>query len=199
MQHVFARFVVIAVFIRELNVIENQTGSLKCQLTRLICGRAANVCLHGVRQGVHARGRGKVRRQRIRELRVQHGVAGNQRKAHNGVFVVRVAIGDNGCQRDFAARACGGGDGNKHRNTTQHAQHAFHLAHGFVGIGNTGADCLCAVHGRAAANGDNAVAIVLVVERQCFLHVIDGGVGKRFVVHGEGNARLAQRFLKRCG
>ena len=88
-----------------------------------------------------------MRRQRIRELRVQHGVAGNQRKAHNGVLVVRCAIGDNGCQRDFAASACGGGNGNEHRNAAQHAQHAFHLAYGLVGVGHTRADCLCAVHG----------------------------------------------------
>ena len=58
-----------------------------------------------MRERVHARGGGKVWRQRVGEARVEHGVVGNKREAHDRVFVVLVAVGNHGGQGDFAARA----------------------------------------------------------------------------------------------
>lgn len=152
-----------------------------------------------MRERVHARGGGKVWRQRVGEARVEHGVVGNKREAHDRVFVVFVAVGNHGGQGDFAARARGGGNGDNRGRCLEHAQNALHARERLVRVCDARAYGFGAVHRRAAANRDNRSALALVVELKSFFNLVNGGVGLGFVVYGVIHARVAQRRLERRG
>lgn len=57
--------------------------------------KTAQICLHRVGQGIHARLGGGVGRQGYGEQRVQHGAAGDQAQVADGVLVV-IRAGDYG-------------------------------------------------------------------------------------------------------
>lgn len=67
---------------------------------------------------------------RPRELGVVHRKARDKHKVVNGVLVVRLVIGDNRRERDFASRTGGSGNRNKQRQETVDAQQAAHLVDG---------------------------------------------------------------------
>ena len=103
----------------------------------------------------------------------------------DGIFLVRVGIGDDRRERGFAARTGSGGDGDQRGEFLHDAQDAFHLGDGLAGTGDACADALCAVHGRAAAESDDDVALVVVVELETLFDVGDGGVGDDLVIDGD--------------
>ena len=70
---------------------------------------------------------------RPRELGVVHRKARDKHKVVNGVLVVRLVIGDNRRERDFASRTGGSGNRNKQRQETMDAQQAAHLVDGLFG------------------------------------------------------------------
>ena len=76
-------------------------------------------------------------------------------------------------------------DGDQRGEFLHDAQDAFHLGDGFAGTGDACADALCAVHGRAAAESDDDVALVVVVELETLFDVGDGGVGDDLVIDGD--------------
>lgn len=95
---------------------------------------------------------------RPRELGVVHRKARDKHKVVNGVLVVRLVIGDNRRERDFASRADGSGNRNKQRQETVDAQQAAHLVDGLVWLRDACSHALGTVHGRATAKADNGLA-----------------------------------------
>ena len=95
---------------------------------------------------------------RPRELGVVHRKARYKHKVVNGVLVVRLVIGDNRRERDFASRTGGSGNRNKQRQETVDAQQAAHLVDGLVWLRDACSHALGTVHGRATAKADNGLA-----------------------------------------
>ena len=120
-----------------------------------------------------------------REQGVHHRVMGDEDGVVDGVFLMRVGVGDDRRESGFAARTGSGGDGDQRGEFLHDAQDAFHLGDGFAGTGDACADALCAVHGRAAAESDDDVALVVVVELETLFDVGDGGVGDDLVIDGD--------------
>ena len=111
-----------------------------------------------MRQGAHARLPRNGGGQTARELGVVHRKAWDMHKVVNGVLVVRLVIGDNRRERDFASRTGGSGNRNKQRQETVDAQQAAHLVDGLVWLRDACSHALGTVHGRATAKADNGLA-----------------------------------------
>ena len=61
-------------------------------------------------------------------------------------------------------------------------------------VDNDDADCLCRVHGRAAADCDDAVRATLFESGNARLHILDGGIGLDLGINFVGNARNFQHI-----
>ena len=95
---------------------------------------------------------------RPRELGVVHRKARYKHKVVNGVLVVRLVIGDNRRERNFASRTGGSGNRNKQRQEAVDAQQTAHLVDGLVWLCDACSHALGTVHGRATAKADNGLA-----------------------------------------
>ena len=91
-------------------------------LARIGRGASPNKRLDGMRQGVHARLPRNGDGQPARKLGVVNRKTRDEHKSVNGVFIVRLVIGDNRRERDFASRAGGSGNRNKQRQETVDTQ-----------------------------------------------------------------------------
>ena len=124
-----------------------------------------------MRQGVHARLPRNGGGQAARKFRVVHRKARDKHKVVNGVLVVRLVIGNYRRERDFASRACRGGNDDEQRQETMNAQQAAHLVDGLVWLRDACAHALGTVHGRTTTKADNGPTVVLAIQRRRFLHV----------------------------
>ena len=148
--------------------------------------------LHRVAEGVHARRGGHEGRQPHGQLRVQNGVLGNEGRVIDGRLVVGGRIGDHRRHRGLRACPGGGGDGKKQRDAVMDLQDTLELRHRFVRMHAFGRDALGAVHGRAAAEGHQALAALLPVYPEARLDVVAGGVALDVVEQRVFKAGLLQ-------
>ena len=148
---------------------------------------------------VHAGGGGQLGRQADGDLRVQQRIGRDQGKVVDGIFVVGLAVGDNGGQRRLAAGAGGGGHRDQQRQRPHHVQQALHLCQRLVRPGDARAAGLGAVHAGPAAKGDDGPAAGIQIQPAGGLHVGHGGVGHRIVKDGHANVRFGQGVLQRAG
>lgn len=95
---------------------------LSRHLARIGRGASPDKGLNGMRQGVHARLPRNGSGQAARKLGVVDCKTRDEHKVVNGVFVVRLVIGDNRRERDFASRTGGSGNRNKQRQETMNPQ-----------------------------------------------------------------------------
>ena len=124
-----------------------------------------------MRQGVHARLPRNGGGQTARKIGVVDRKARDEYKVVNGVFIVRLIIGDDRRECDFASRTGGSWNRNKQRQETVDAQQAAHLVDGLVGLRDARSHALGAVHGRATAKADNGLAGALSIQGRRFLHI----------------------------
>jgi len=115
----------------------------------------------------------------------------------DGIFLVGLGVGDDRCQRGFATCSGCGGDGYQQGQAVQHFEHALHRSYRFPWPGHTGAYPLGAVDGRAAAEGDDGLASVGVVEFKGVLNIADGGIRYGFIIDHMGYALLGERCQQR--
>ena len=148
-------------------------------------------------QRVHAGGRSERRGQTERETGVEHGVIRNKRKVVDGVFVVRLSIGDDGGERCFAARACRGRRADEQQRAAHDMKQSAHLLNGLIRTGDTRAGDLGAVHGGAAADGDDRPRSAGQISLPCRFDVADGGVLRALLINGKVYAGMLQRVFKR--
>ncbi len=151
-----------------------------------------------MRQGVHARLSRNGGGQAARKLGVVDRKTRDEHKVVNGVFIVRLVIGDNRRERDFASRTGGSGNRDKQRQKTVDAQQAAHLVDGLVWLRNARPHTLGAVHGRTATKADNDPAAALAIQRRRFLHIRDRGVRARFGIDRNADSLGRERALERC-
>ena len=176
-QHLGPGLHVIAVAVGPLQVAED----LADRLFRHADGFVRVVLQVGIgfdrmRQGIHPRGGGDLRRQLPRQFRVQHGVFRDKAKVHNGILVVRVAVGNDCGDGRLRSGACRCGHCDKGRDLFHHLQEPGQLADFRLRADDARGSTLCRVHRRSAADGDKAVAGAVQIELLDFVYCFDGGV-----------------------
>ena len=177
-------------------IVVDELNRLARHLARVGRGATADKSLDGMRQSIHTRLPRNGRRQPTRKLGVVNRKARNEHKVVNRVLIVRLVIGDNRRERDFASRTGGSGNRDKQRQKTVNAQQAAHLVDGLVWLRNARAHALGAVHGRTATKADNGPAVVLAIQRRRFLHIRDRGVRTRFGIDRNANPLGRERALE---
>ena len=68
--------------------------------------------------------------------------------------------------------------------------YASHLFNGELRVGNSCRCGLCAVHRRAAAESDNALAVIVKIKLACVFDIVDSGVGLSSVINNIMNSRF---------
>ena len=195
-QHALARLDVAPVVVGALEEGADEAHGVLGVGARLLGGGAADVGLDRVHERVDARGARDLPGQAERGAVVEHRHARDERKVVDGVLVVGLAVGDDGGQRGLRAGARRGGHRHEQGQALAHTQDAAHLGDGLVGLGDTRAGRLGAVHRGAAAKGDERIATLFEIERPGRLDVVDRGVCHRFVEHRVGDAVGGKRFLE---
>ena len=146
-------------------------------------GVAGNISLHSVDEGIHTAGSGNGSRGRHNELRVQHGVLGQDLIAEDRELVVALRVRDNGRGGHLTAGTCRGGNGDHGHDGAGHLvvalvigdlaavvdQHTYGLAH---------------IHGAAAAQSHDAGSTTLLVQGCCLIDHSHGGVGHHVQITG---------------
>ena len=195
-KHIAARTHVVTMFIGLEQIVADELDRLTRHLARVGRGASPDKGLDGMRQGVHARLPRNGGGQTARKLGVVDRKARDEHKVVNGVFIVRLIIGDDRRECDFASRTGGSGNRNNQRQETVDAQQAAHLVDGLVGLRDARSHALGAVHGRATAKADNGPAVVLAIQRRRFLHIRDRGVRTRFGIDRNANPLSRKRALE---
>ena len=170
-KHIATRTHVVAMLIGLEQIVADELDRLTRHLARVGRGATADKGLDSMRQGIHTRLPRNGRRQPARKLGVVDCKTRDEHKIVNGVFIVRLIIGDNRRKRDLASRTGGSGNRNKQRQETVDTQQAAHLVDGLVWLRNARPHTLGAVHSRTATKADNGLAVVLAIQRRRFLHV----------------------------
>ena len=170
-KHIAARTHVVAMLIGLEQIVADELDRLTRHLARVGRGATADKGLDSMRQGVHTRLPRNGRRQPARKLGVVYCKTRDEHKVINGVLIVRLVVGNNRCERDFASRTGGSGNRDEQRQETVNAQQATHLVDGLVWLCNARPHTLGAIHGRTATKADNSPAVVLAIQRRRFFHV----------------------------
>lgn len=114
---------------------------------------------------------------------------------HDRVFVVRLWIGDDGCDRRFGAGACRRRNGDECGDLMSYAQKARHFINRRVGMHDSCGRALCGVHRRAAADGEEALAARLKIQLLYLVYDRDGRVCRHIGIMLIGYTGLIERSL----
>src|SRR5699024_6536959 len=113
---------------------------------------------------------------------------------HADELALFLHVGDDVVDGHLGGGACGGGHSNGEHRVLLGGGDALQRAHiGKLGVIDDDADGLGGVHGRAAADGHDAVGPGSLEGRHAVLDVLDGGVGLDLAVHSVGKARGVQQ------
>ena len=177
-------------------IVVDELHRLSRHLARIGRSASPDKGLDSMRQGVHARLPRNGGGQAARKLGVVDCKTRDEHKVVDGVLIVRLVVGDNRRERDFASRSGGSGNRDKQRQETVDAQQAAHLVDGLVWLRNARAHALGAVHGRSSAKTDNGLAGALSIQGRCLLHIRDRGVHTRFGIDRNANPLSRKRTLE---
>ena len=146
-------------------------------------GGNGNIGFHGVGQGVHAGGGGEAGGHAHHEVGVVDGDAGGAAPVHDSHLHLAGSVGDDAEAGHFRSGAGSGVHGNVGREGILGLVHAFVVVD-LAAVGNEEADALAAVVGAAAAEGEEAVATLFLIDGKGFFHVLIGGIRNGLVVDG---------------
>jgi len=141
-----------------------------------------------VGQGIHTGGGGQARRHADHEDRVVDGDARGDAPVGDGHLHVAGGVGDDGEAGHFRAGAGGGVDGEVGHQRLGGLVDAFVVVD-LAAVGHDEANALAAVVGRAAAQGDEAVAAVFLVDLHAVVDVFVRGIGHGLVIEDVGHVR----------
>ena len=189
--HILSGFHVVAVAVSGEEIIIDE---LNCVLRQLLFKLSAvspvGVAFNGVAKSIHTGGGGYEGGQTAGKLGVKNCVIGDKVGVIDGCLVVGGGVGDNGGNGGLAAGAGGGGHGEEGGNLLHNLQNTLQLGNTLAGADNAGAYGLGAVHGSAAAEGDDGLAAVFLVGLETCFNIVAGGVNFYIVENGVGNAQL---------
>ena len=145
-------------------------------------------------QGVHAGGGGQALGHAAHHVGVDNGDFRDVVGVHADELALLLHVGDDVVDGDLRGGAGGGGHGDGEHGVLLGGGHALQGAHVLeLGVVDDDADGLRGVHGRAAADGYDAVRAAFLEGRHAALHVFDGGVGLDVAVDLIGEAGLVQQ------
>ena len=202
--HFVSCFKVVAVVVSLFQILMDKLNCLDAVLFGLCGVFAADVTFDCVSQSVHTGGGSNVRGQTDCEFGIHHDIPRYNLRVVNGVFFMRIGIADNSGKSCF--RTCAGRRGNRdergkfsERFAQSNFQHAFKLGYRFFGKHDARADAFCTVHGRTAAESDNDVAIVFLVNAKTVFDVGDGGIGHYVMVNDSLHSFFFKSFFNGVG
>ena len=124
-----------------------------------------------------------MRRKTNGKLGVKDSILGTKARIVDSVLFVRFGVGNNSCKRSLRTGACGCGNGKERRKLMVKLHNASHLFNGKLRVGNSCRCGLCTVHRRAAAESDNALAVIVKIKLACVFDIVDSGVGLSSVIN----------------
>ena len=154
---------------------------------------SGNIGFHGVGQGVHTGGGGQRRRHAHHEDGVVDGDAGSAAPVDDGHLNLAGNVGDDAETGHFRSGTGGGVHGNIGREGLGGLVHAFVVLN-LAAVADEEADALAAVMGAAAAEGDEAVAVVFLVHFSSVVNVLIRGVRNGTVEYNIGDAAGIQNI-----
>ena len=199
MKHVLPGLQILPVPICGLDILKNEPHRLEGKPPGLPGGGASDIRLHRVRQGVHACGGGERGRQGPGNRRVQHRVMGDHGEVVHGVLVFPQAVRDDSGNGYLAAGSGGGRNGDQRRQAAQYPQQAAHLIDAPPGTDDSGSHRFGAVHGGAAAEGNDPTASLRQIPLPRLLYILNRGIGPGAVIDGAPDAGSSQQLLQRSG
>ena len=153
-----------------------------------------DVALDGVGQSIHTGGGSQALGHGGHHIGVDHSDLGDVVGIDADELALLLHIGDDVVDGDFSGSTGGGGDSDGKDGVLLGGSDAFQRAHiGELGVVDDDADGLCGVHGRAAADGHDAVSLCGLEGGHAVLHIGDGGVGLDLAVDGVGEACSVQQ------
>ena len=150
-------------------------------------------------QRVHTGGRGDKGRKTERHLRVQHRIPRDQREIIDCVFVTGLSVRDHRRKGRLAPGPRSRRDRHQERKSPAHLQDPFHFGKRFLRAGQACTDRLGAVHAGAAAESDNAVAVIFLIEFDRFGHIDCRRIRNGFVINTEWDIIVCKRLLQTAG
>ena len=183
--HLLSGFQVAAVLKHREDVVVNQLHGFLCQFVfQLGVVGVVGIGLYRMGEGIHPGGGSDVGRQAHRQLRVKHGIFGNQEGVVDGGLAVGGGVGDHRRNRGLGAGSSGGGNCYKGWDGPVNLQNPLELGNRLLGMYCLCGNALGAVHPGAAAQGYNGFAALFFVGFVAQLHIIAGGVGMVEGLHG---------------
>ena len=179
--HALARLDVLAVGHGRTQVLGNQLDGLLGGRVGHGVGDGGHVGLDRVGEGVHTGGRGQCRRHADHQKRIVHGDARGHAPVDDGHLHVAGGVGDDAEAGHFRSGTGGGVHGQVRRHRLGGLVHALVIMN-LAAVGDHQAHALAAVVGGAAAQGDEAVALLFLVDVDAVMHVLVGGVGDGLVI-----------------
>ena len=153
-----------------------------------------DVALDGVGQSVHAGGGSQTLGHGGHHIGVNHSDLGDVVGIDADELALLLDIGDDVIDGDFGRSTGGGGHGDGEDGVLLGGRDTFQRADiRELRVVDDDADSLCGVHGRAAADGHDAVCLSSLEGRHAVLHIGDGGVGLDLAVHSVGKVCRIQQ------
>lgn len=106
---------------------------------------------------------------------------GDEAEVVDGIFIVRLVIGDDGGERGLGSRSRRGRNGDERGQRQQDAQDAPHALHRLARTDDARSAHLGAIHDRAATEGDDGIAVVGKIALARRFDVGDGWVGYHLI------------------
>ena len=174
-------------------VLRDQLDGLQMEHVGQLPRALRGVALDGVRERVHARGRGQARRHTGHHVGVDHRHIGDVVDVDAHELAHLFGVGDHIVDGDLGRRARRGGDGDGERGVVLRGRDTLERDHvGELGVLRDDADALGGIHSRTTAHGDDHVGAGSLERSHAVLHVFDGGVGLDLVVELPRDACLVE-------
>jgi len=178
----------------------DEADGLEMEHVAHLPGTLGDEALDGVGQSVHAGRGGEAPRHGGHHLRVDDRDLGDVVRVDADEFALLLHVGDDVVDRDLGRGSGGGGHGNGEGGVVLRVGDALEAHHvGELGVLDDDADRLRGVHGRAAADGDDAVGPGGLERAHTGLDVFNGGVGLDVGVELVGDLRPVQHVQHLLG
>ena len=172
----------------------DDADSLDVEHIRQSPGTLGDVALNGVGQSVHTRGGGEGSGHGGHHVGIHHGDDRDIVGVHANELALLLHVGDDVVDGDLGGGAGGGGDGDDGHAGVLGGSYTLQRTNvGELGVGDDDADGLGGVHGRAAADGHDAISLGCLEGRDTALDVLDGGVGLDVREDGVGDGGGIQK------
>ena len=150
-------------------------------------------------QGIHTCSSSDKRRQTQSNFRVKDCITRDQRKVIDRIFVSGICICNNGSESSFTSCTSSSWNCDEKRKFFVYFQNSLHLSQGLFRFYCTRTDSLCTVHTGTAAETDDHITSVFMIEVQCFLYIYSCRIGNCFIIYGVRNPCFLQSLFQTSG